>query len=124
MDKCAAIKANGQRCQAGAIPGEQWCWNHHPDNAAVRKANAQRGGKRGGRGRPVSELTALRTENAELRDRMLKGELDPRVVAVAVQSINVDIRCLDTFLKAREQEELVSRMEEIEARLGTKRRKA
>jgi hypothetical protein len=36
----------------------------------------------GGRGRPVQQLAQLRQETAELRDRLLKGELDPRIAAV------------------------------------------
>jgi hypothetical protein len=117
MDKCAAIKGNGDRCKASAIPGEQWCWNHHLAYADQRKANARKGGKRGGRGRPVQELGALRAENAELRDTLLKGELDPRIAAVAGQLINTDARLIDLTLKAKEQLELEERMSALEERL-------
>jgi hypothetical protein len=122
MRQCSTIKANGERCRGIPIEGAQWCPAHHPDYVASRREHGRKGGKRGGRGRPLAELHALRTENAKLRDRMIKGELDPRLVAVAVQSINVDTRCVDVLLRAREQEELVGRMEEIEARLGTSRK--
>jgi hypothetical protein len=40
---------------------------------------------------------------------MLRGELDPRKLAVAVQSINVAARLVEAALKAREQEELERR---------------
>ncbi len=62
----------------------------------------------------MAELAALRTENAEIRERLLRGELMPGVAAVAVQSINTDIRAVGVALKAREQEELVARLEELE----------
>jgi hypothetical protein len=114
MSVCAYIKPNGERCKAQAPEGTQWCWNHDPSYGEQRKANARKGGKKAGRGRPLTELRALRAENGQLREQMLKGELRPGVLAVAVQSINVDIRCLEVELKAREQEDLEGRIEELE----------
>ena len=43
-----------------------------------------------------------------------------RIAAVAVQSINTDIRAVSAALKAREQEELVGRLEDLERALETK----
>jgi hypothetical protein len=63
------------------------------------------------------ELGFLRDENADIRRRLLQGELLPNVAAVAVQSINTDIRAVGAAMKAREQEELVGRLEEIEEAL-------
>jgi hypothetical protein len=94
--------------------GSEWCINHHPDRSEVRRRRASKGGKRGGRGRPIAELGALRDENAGIRRRLLEGELLPNVAAVAVQSINTDIRAVGAALKAREQEELVERLEALE----------
>jgi hypothetical protein len=84
-----------------------------------RGASAARleGGQAGGRGRPVAELGALREENADIRRRLLEGELPPNVAAVAVQSINTDIRSVGATLKAREQEEIAARLEELETLL-------
>jgi hypothetical protein len=45
---------------------------------------------------------------------MLRGELDPRKLAVAVQSINVAARLVEAALKAREQEELERRLTDLE----------
>jgi len=69
----------------------------------------------------VAELGALRVENAEIRKRLLKGELLPGVAAVAIQSINTDIRAVSATLKAREQEELEARLEELEQALETRK---
>jgi hypothetical protein len=68
----------------------------------------------------VAELGALRDENADLRRRLLEGEFSPGIAAVAVQSINTDIRAISSALKAREQEELVGRLEELERALETR----
>jgi hypothetical protein len=92
----------------------EWCINHHPDYEQARRRRASRGGRRGGRGRPIAELASLRDENADIRRRLLEGELLPNVAAVAVQSINTDIRAVGVAMKAREQEELVERLTALE----------
>jgi hypothetical protein len=120
MALCAGLKADGGRCNAQAIRDSQWCFNHHPDYEQARQRRASKGGKRGGRGRPVAELAALRVENAGIRERLLEGVLLPGIAAVAVQSINTDIRAVSAALKAREQEELVGRLEDLERALETR----
>jgi hypothetical protein len=114
MSVCSGIRADGGRCKAQAMRNSEWCINHHPDYEQARRRRASRGGRRGGRGRPIAELGALRDENADIRRRLLEGELLPNVAAVAVQSINTDIRAVGAALKAREQEELVERLESLE----------
>ena|SRR5215213_9335333 len=117
MSLCSGIRADGGRCGAQAIRGTEFCVNHHPDYEAARRRRNSKGGKRGGRGRPIAELGNLRDENAAIRRRLLEGELAPNVAAVAVQSINTDIRAVGAALKAREQEELVERLEALEEAL-------
>jgi hypothetical protein len=117
LSRCTAIKASGERCKGRAIEGSEWCWNHHPSHADERRRHGARGGKRGGRGRPIAELGTLRDENADIRRRLLEGELLPNVAAVAIQSLNCDIRAVATTLKAKEQEELVERLEGLEEAL-------
>ena len=117
MSVCTAITGSGTRCKGIAIDSSGLCHAHHPERAEQRSRAARKGGKRGGRGRPVAELAALRDENAELRRRLLEGGeegLAPGVVAVAIQSINTDIRAVVAALKAREQEELEGRLEALE----------
>jgi hypothetical protein len=117
LSRCTAIKPSGERCKGRAIEGSEWCWNHDPAHKDDHRRHGARGGKRGGRGRPVAELGALRVENAEIRERLLDGKLKPGVAAVAVQSINTDIRAVSAALKAKEQEELVERLESLEMAL-------
>jgi hypothetical protein len=121
MARCAAVKPSGERCKVRAIEGSEWCWNHDPAHAEERRRHGSRGGKRGGRGRPIAELGILRDENADIRRRLLEGELPPNVAAVAVQSINTDIRAVGAALKAREQEELEGRLEELEQAMEQKK---
>jgi hypothetical protein len=115
--KCSGITQAGTACKGIPIDGSQWCYAHHPDRAKERRQHGSKGGRRGGRGRPIAELGALRDENAEIRRRLLEGELLPNVAAVAVQSINTDIRAVGVAMKAREQEELVECLEGLEEAL-------
>ena len=121
MARCVAIKANGERCKVDAMPHSDRCWSHDASTADARRRRASKGGKRGGRGRPVSELSALRVENADIRERLLEGKLNPGVAAVAIQSINTDIRAVSVTLKAKEVEELEQRLEDLEAVLEQRR---
>jgi hypothetical protein len=117
LAKCTAITRGGERCKGIAIDSSGYCYAHHPDHADARRRAAHKGGKRGGRGRPIVELARLRDENADIRRRLLEGELLPNVAAVAVQSINTDIRAVGATLKAKEQEELIERLEGLEEQL-------
>ena len=113
MVKCSGITQAGSACRGIPIEGSSYCYVHHPDHTDERRRHGSKGGKRGGRGRPVTELAALRDENADIRERLLDGKLKPGVAAVAIQSLNVDIRAVSAILKAREQEELVREIEEL-----------
>ena len=122
MAKCSGITQAGTACKGIPIDGSQWCHAHHPDRTDERRRYGSKGGKRGGRGRPIAELGALRGENADIRRRLLEGELPPNVAAVAVQSINTDIRAAGAAMKAREEEELIERLEALEQRTQGGRR--
>jgi hypothetical protein len=114
MSRCSTIKANGQRCAGRAIAGSQWCWNHDPAYAEARRRNATKGGRRGGRGRPSAELARLQERFEELVERVLSGEVERGVGAVVGQLLNGARACVRDGLAAREQEELVARLEEVE----------
>ncbi len=72
----------------------------------------------------MAELGALRVENSEIRERLLKGELLPGVAAVAIQSINTDIRAVSAALKAKEVEELEGRLEELEQLMAVRKERS
>ena len=117
MALCSGIRADGGRCRAQAMRNSEWCIGHHPDQADARRRRASKGGKRGGRGRPTSELARLQGRFEELADRVLAGEVERAAGAVAGQLLNGARACVRDGLTAREQEELVERLEELEATL-------
>ena len=117
MGRCCAIKPNGERCGGRALEGSEWCWNHDPAYAEERRRNASKGGKRAGRGRPspaTAELTRLQGRFEDLVDKVLSGEVERGDGAVAAQLLNGARACVVGLLKAREQEELEGRLEEVE----------
>ena len=114
MSRCAAIKPNGERCKVDAIADAEWCWSHHPDYEQARHRRASKGGKRGGRGRPSSELARLASRFEELADKVLEGEVERGVGAIAGQLLNGARACVRDGLAAREQEELIGRLEALE----------
>jgi hypothetical protein len=122
LTKCPAITQAGAACKGIPMDGSSYCYVHDPAHADERRRHGAKGGRRGGRGRPIAELAALRVENADIRERLLGGELQPGVAAVAIQSINTDIRAVLAALKARETEEFEARLEGLEQILKRKER--
>ncbi len=114
MGKCTAITRGGARCRGVAIEGSDYCYSHHPDHVQDRRRAAQKGGRRGGRGRPTGELARLQGRFEELADAVLSGRVERADGAVAGQLLNGARACVRDGLAAREQEELVSRMEALE----------
>ena len=123
MALCSGIRADGGRCGAQAITGSDYCFNHHPDYEEARRRRASRGGKRGGRGRPVSDLGRLQGWFEDLAEQVLSGELDRARAAVACQLLNGARSCVRDALTAREQEELVERLEALESALEQRKDK-
>lgn len=121
MDKCTAITRGGGRCRGVAIDGSSLCYSHHPDHEENRRRAARKGGKRGGRGRPTGELARLGARFEELADKVLAGDVDRAAGAVAGQLLNGARACVRDGLTAREQEELVERLEQMEEMLQARR---
>jgi hypothetical protein len=88
MAKCSGITRSGTACKGTPIDGSQWCYVHHPDHAEERRRHGARGGKRGGRGRPSSELARLQGRFEELADMVVNGDVGRGVGAVAGQLIS------------------------------------
>jgi hypothetical protein len=90
---------------------------HHPERTEERRRHGSKGGKRGGRGRPSVELARLQGRFEDLAAKVLAGEIERGVGAVVGQLLNGARACVRDGLAAREQEELVARLEILEERL-------
>jgi hypothetical protein len=121
MALCAGIKADGGRCGAQAMRNSQWCINHDPDKVEARRRRASKGG---GRGRPSAELARLQARFEDLAEKVLAGDVERGVGAVAGQLLNGARACVRDALAAREQEELVARLEALEEALEANTRQS
>ena len=117
MASCSGITRDGERCRGIAIEGSEYCYAHDPDRAEERRRNAHKGGKRGGRGRPSVELARLQARFEDLAEQVLAGDIERGVGAVAGQLLSGARACVRDGLAAREQEELVGRLEALEEAL-------
>jgi hypothetical protein len=88
MDKCTAITRSGTRCKGIALEGSDYCHAHHPDRAAERRRYATKGGKRAGRGRPLTDVANVKQRLARLADDVLEGAVDKSVASVVAQIWN------------------------------------
>ncbi len=124
MTKCTAITQGGTRCKGIAKGSSDYCYAHHPDHAGARRRAAQKGGKRGGRGRPQAELSEVKSILRGLAGSVLKGATDRQDAAVVGQLLNTVIRAVSVELKAREQLEVVERLEALEEALGARNKRS
>jgi hypothetical protein len=76
-----------------------------------------KGGRRGGRGRPSVELARLQARFEDLAEKVLAGDIERGVGAVCGQLLNGARACVRDGLAAREQEELIGRLEALEEAL-------
>jgi hypothetical protein len=114
--RCAAITRAGERCKLDATSGS-YCWSHAPENAEARRQRARRGGK----ARGSSEVSAIKRELRTVIADVLSGQIKSGVGAVAFQGYNALLRACEIERKLIEQEEIITRLEQLEqqARLRT-----
>ena len=93
-----------------AIVDGSYCYQHDPARADERRRNASRAA----RSKPSRELTGIKQRLSDLADDVLAGRQEKGVAAVASQVLNVYLRAASVELKAREQLELIERLEAIE----------
>ncbi len=111
---CTATKRDGSPCTLASNGPQGLCWAHDPKNAERRR----RGQSRGGKNKPSKELQDLKRRLSELADDVLAGHVDRADASVAGQLLNTVIRAVSVELKAKEQMELVERLEALEEALA------
>jgi hypothetical protein len=110
MGQCAGVKAKGGRCTAPPLPGEEWCYGHHPNYADKRRRNAAKSHKT----RSASpEIASIKANLSELAVDVMGGAVDRGNAAVASQVYNVLLRAIGMELKVKEVEELEAKLEEL-----------
>lgn len=116
--RCAAITRAGERCKAEATHGSKrsYCWSHAPETAEARKQRARRGGQAGGNGRPgVGDVAQVRQEIRGVIGGVLKGKIPRGTGSVLFMGFNVLLRAIEVERKIREQDDILERLEALEA---------
>jgi hypothetical protein len=113
MARCSHTYADSSQCRRIVSAEQRYCYSHDPARAAERRRNAARGGK----AKASGELVGIKQRLSVLADDVLAGEVDRGVGAVASQILNVYLRAVSVELKAREQLELIERLEALEEAL-------
>jgi hypothetical protein len=113
LAQCAGIKRDGTRCTVVVNGSQEHCYQHDPNKAEQRRRSASKAG----RAKPSREIVGIRGRLSDLADDVLAGRVDRADAAVAGQLLGTVIRAIGTELKVREQQELIGRLEELEAAL-------
>ena len=121
MAKCSGITQAGTACKGIPIDGSGYCYVHHPDHADERRRHGSKGGRRGGRGRPQTEIAAAKDKLWQLAEDTLAGEVDRGTAAVVAQVLNVYLKACAVGLDAQERLEILPRLEELEALVAARK---
>jgi hypothetical protein len=99
MASCAGTTRKGESCTASPIPGERYCYHHHPDYKEERRASASRAAilKHSSIGKELREIRELIWE---LLGVLLSDKLPVRV-RKELQSV---VQLLQCYLRAAELE--------------------
>jgi len=113
---CLAMKPDGSRCQAAALPGSDLCFFHDPARAEERRDAQALGGRQNRMKTLDASAPDIRVEDCEdvvmlisdTINQVRKGQIDPRVANAVGYLANVLIRAV-------EQGAMEKRLAELEA---------
>jgi hypothetical protein len=113
---CAGITRAGARCTVVVGPARTHCYHHDPLRHEERRRNASKAG----RARPNRELQAVKDQLRDLTAGVLAGEVERADAIAAGQLLNVWLRATEIQRKVSETEELLTRLESVEERAGSR----
>jgi hypothetical protein len=113
VPRCSHTYANSSQCRRIVSAEQEFCYSHDPQRASERKRNAARGG----RAKASGELGRVKARLHTLADMVEEGQMNRADAAVISQIWGTYLRAVSVELKAREQLELVERLESLEEAL-------
>ncbi len=117
LPRCQGVKADGSPCERIVGARQQWCYSHDPAKAEERRATASKAAK----SKPLAEVAEIKQEIRTIMREIRDKELDRGDGAVLLQGAGMFLKAVATGLKVQEQQELVERLEEVEAMLDSQR---
>jgi hypothetical protein len=109
---CSANKKDGSPCTLPSNGPDGFCWVHSPANAPARR----RGQSRGGKAKTTRELVQVKDEIRTVIADVRSGAVERGVGAVAFQGYNVLLKALEAQRKQTELDEVLTRIEALEAK--------
>src|SRR5215208_3798158 len=110
MPRCSHTYEDSSQCRRIVSAEQKYCYSHDPLRAGERKRNAARGG----RAKASGELGRIKARLHTLADMVEEGQMDRADAAVISQVWGTYLRAVSVELKAREQQELLERLEALE----------
>jgi hypothetical protein len=111
--RCSGFKPDGTPCERIVGASQSYCYSHDPERAAERHKAASKAA----RSKPNRELADVKDSLRAMIEDVRSGTMDRGDAAVCGQLYNSLLRALSVELKAREQEEVLTRVEELESYL-------
>jgi hypothetical protein len=111
---CPATTRKGTRCTQSVEGAQTYCHHHDPERARERSRSASRAAK--AKSNPLAKN--LHRQLEKLAGDVASGELAPYKAAVIVQVVNARIRLVEVERRIQEQEDLLTRLEELERSRG------
>ena len=113
MPRCSHTYEDSSQCRRIVSAEQEYCYSHDPQRASERKRNAARGG----RAKASGELGRVKARLHTLADMVEEGQMNRADAAVISQIWGTYLRAVSVELKAREQMELIERLEMLEGSL-------
>jgi hypothetical protein len=110
VPRCSHTYTDSSQCRRIVSAEQEYCYSHDPLRAGERKRNAARGGK----AKASGELGRVKARLQALADMVEEGQMDRADAAVISQIWGTHLRAVSVELKAREQRELVEKLEALE----------
>src|SRR5215212_4096769 len=110
MPRCSHTYEDSSQCRRIVSAEQQYCHSHDPLRAGERRRNAARGGK----AKASGELGRVKARLQTLADMVEEGQMDRADAAVISQIWGTYLRAVSVEMKAREQRELVEKLEALE----------
>jgi hypothetical protein len=114
VPRCSHTYGDSSQCRRIVSAEQEYCYSHDPQRASERKRNAARGG----RAKASGELGRVKARLHTLADMVEEGQMDRADAAVISQIWGTYLRAVSVELKAREQQELVERLQVLEEDLA------
>jgi hypothetical protein len=117
MPRCSHTYEDSSQCRRIVSAEQKYCYSHDPARASERRRNAARGGK----AKASGEVGRVKARLQTLAAMVEEGQMNRADAAVICQVWGCYLRAISVEMKAKEQLELIERLEALEEGLEQNR---